>query len=76
MNKHSRLRTIDFMHPFFDSDAAKKHHEYIIRMEKQETEEAKENRLKTCRMVQRRVRVNAYVQNLTHSFGPLYVGVY
>ncbi len=64
MSEHSCLRTIDFIY-FFYSDAAKKHHEYIVRMEIQETEEAKENRLKTCRMVQRRVRVNAYVQNLT-----------
>ena len=38
-------------------DASKKHHEYLVRLEKEETDEAKENRLKTARMIQRRVRV-------------------
>lgn len=38
-------------------DAAKKHHEYLVRLNKQETEEAKERRLKASRIVQRRVRV-------------------
>ena len=38
-------------------DASKKHHEYLVRLEKQETELEKENRLKTCRLIQRRVRV-------------------
>jgi hypothetical protein len=39
-------------------DAAKKHQEYLVRSEKEESEEAKENRLKASRVIQRRVRVS------------------
>ena len=40
------------------TDAAKKHHEYLVRSEKEESEEIRENRLKTGRLTQRRVRVS------------------
>ena len=41
-------------------DAAKKHHEYLVRLEKEESDEVKQRRLKTSRVIQRRARVNNY----------------
>lgn len=39
-------------------DAAKKHHEYLVRLEKTEPLEAKDARLKSARIKQRRIRVS------------------
>lgn len=41
----------------FTLDAAKKHHEYLVRLEKAELPEAKAARLKAARIKQRRIRV-------------------
>ncbi len=74
VSKHSCLRTIDFIYPFFGSDA-KKHHEYNNYCLNGKTRNRR-SQGKPIEDMQRRVKVNAHVQNLTHSFGPLYVGVY
>ena len=46
------------VHSYLPLDAAKKHHEYLVRLEKEELPEAKAARLKASRVKQQRIRVS------------------
>ena len=65
------------VHSYLPLDAAKKHHEYLVRVEKEELPEAKAARLKASRLKQRRIRVSdhAWVMISNYTIYPFFTSL-